>query len=189
MINDSSADPSSRYPGEVPTLLKKAAELAGNHGTGMPALADALRISLRQVRNLLGEADRRPTLHLVRRQVTAGSCNETYIGIAGDGRHAHLSSADDTTPGVTGLLKCTEAHTIATTRLLNGDAPSGVPTAFWQRSLPHIFRLIEKLPGRRGTPSRPTPRTRAEFMKTLISWAQNGSTGAFTTARNCTQPR
>lgn len=65
MVNDSSADPSSAYPGEVPTLLKKAAELAGDHGAGIPALADALRISPRQVRNLLGEADRRPVLYLV----------------------------------------------------------------------------------------------------------------------------
>lgn len=64
-INDPSADPSRAYPGEVPTLLKKAAELAGNHGAGIPTLADALGISPRQVRNLLGEADRRPTLHLV----------------------------------------------------------------------------------------------------------------------------
>jgi len=41
MVNDSSADPSSAYPGEVPTLLKKAAELAGDHGASMPVLAEA----------------------------------------------------------------------------------------------------------------------------------------------------
>lgn len=64
-VIDPSADPSSAYPGEVPTLLKKAAELAGDHGVGIPALAEALRISPRQVRDLLGEADRRPVLHLV----------------------------------------------------------------------------------------------------------------------------
>ncbi len=37
MINDPKADPSSAYPGEVPTLLKKAVELAGEHGAGVPA--------------------------------------------------------------------------------------------------------------------------------------------------------
>lgn len=65
MVNDPSADPSSSYPGEVPTLLKKAADLAGEHGGGIPALAEALRISPRQVRDLLGEADQRPVLRLV----------------------------------------------------------------------------------------------------------------------------
>ncbi|WP_063039576.1 XRE family transcriptional regulator [Nocardia grenadensis] len=65
MVNDPHADPSSAYPGEVPTLLKKAAELAGDHGAGIPALAEALRISPGQVRDLLGEADQRPVLRLV----------------------------------------------------------------------------------------------------------------------------
>ncbi|HEY5852885.1 MAG TPA: XRE family transcriptional regulator [Aldersonia sp.] len=65
VVNDPSADSSSAYPGEVPTLLNKAAELAGDHGAGVPALAEALRISPRQVRDLLGEADQRPVLRLV----------------------------------------------------------------------------------------------------------------------------
>ena len=46
----------STYPGEVPTLLKKAAALAADHGADMPALAEALKISPREVRDLLGEA-------------------------------------------------------------------------------------------------------------------------------------
>lgn len=65
ILNDPSADPSSAYPGEVPALLKKAAELAGNHGGGIPVLAEALRISPRLIRDLLGEIDERPVLHLV----------------------------------------------------------------------------------------------------------------------------
>lgn len=65
MVNDLSADPSSAYPGEVPTLLRKAAELAGEHGAGVPALAEALKISPRQVRNLLGDIDERPVLRIV----------------------------------------------------------------------------------------------------------------------------
>jgi hypothetical protein len=47
------------------TLLKKAAELAGDHGAGIPALAEALRLSAAQVRDLLGEADQRPVLRIV----------------------------------------------------------------------------------------------------------------------------
>lgn len=65
MVTDSLADPSSAYPGEVPTLLKKAAELAGDHGAGVSALAEALKISPGQIRDLLGEADQRPILRLV----------------------------------------------------------------------------------------------------------------------------
>ncbi|NYI40138.1 hypothetical protein [Demequina lutea] len=42
-----------------------AAELAGEHGAGVPALAEALKISPFQVRDLLGEADQRPVLRLV----------------------------------------------------------------------------------------------------------------------------
>lgn len=65
MINEPSADPTSAYPGEVPTLLQKAAELATDHGGGVPALAEVLKLSPRQVRDLLGEADQRPVLRLV----------------------------------------------------------------------------------------------------------------------------
>lgn len=65
MFNAPSADPTSAYPGEVPMLLKKAAELAADHGVGMPALAEVLKLSLAQVRDLLGETDQRPVLRLV----------------------------------------------------------------------------------------------------------------------------
>lgn len=49
----------------MPSLLKKAAELAGDYGTGVLALAEALKLSPAQVRDLLGDADQRPALHLV----------------------------------------------------------------------------------------------------------------------------
>lgn len=65
MTEDPSADPTTAYPGEVPTLLKKAAELAADHGADAPALAEHLKISPRQLRDLLGEPDQRPTLRLV----------------------------------------------------------------------------------------------------------------------------
>lgn len=65
MIYDPAADPTSAYPGEVPTLLKKAAELAADHGAGVSSLAETLKISPRQVRDLLGQADQRPVLRLV----------------------------------------------------------------------------------------------------------------------------
>lgn len=65
MVDDPAADPTSAYRGEVPTLLKKAADLAADHGARVPALAEALKISPRQVRSLLGEADQRPVLRLV----------------------------------------------------------------------------------------------------------------------------
>lgn len=68
MVDDPSADPTGAYPGEVPMLLKKATELAADHGAGVPALAEALKIGPRQVRDLLGEVDQRPMLRLVGEQ-------------------------------------------------------------------------------------------------------------------------
>lgn len=65
IVDDPGADPTSAYPGEVPTLLKKAAELAGQYGAGVPALAQTLKVSPRIVRDLLGEAVQRPVLRLV----------------------------------------------------------------------------------------------------------------------------
>lgn len=65
VTHDPSADPTSAYPGEVPTLLKKAAELAGEVNAGVSTLAEALRLNTTDVRGLLGEVDDRPTLRLV----------------------------------------------------------------------------------------------------------------------------
>lgn len=62
---DATADPTSAYPGEVPVLLKKAVELADNHGAPISVLAESLKVSVAQVRDLLGEVDRRPVLTLV----------------------------------------------------------------------------------------------------------------------------
>ena len=50
--------------------------------------------------------------------------------------------------GAEGLLKYTEAQTIATARVLNLDPPFGVPAAVWQKSLLPIVRTVMKLPGR-----------------------------------------
>lgn len=66
--DDPLADPTSAYPGETPSLLKKAAELAGANGAGIPTLAQALKLSPGQVRDLLGDADQRPVLRLVNSQ-------------------------------------------------------------------------------------------------------------------------
>lgn len=65
MVDDPAADPTSAYPGEMPTLLKRAAELAADHGTAVPTLAEALKVSPGLVRDLLGESDQRPALRLV----------------------------------------------------------------------------------------------------------------------------
>lgn len=65
MVDDPSADPTSSYPGETPTLLTKAAELAAENGASISALAESLRLSPSQVRNLLGEADERPVLRII----------------------------------------------------------------------------------------------------------------------------
>ncbi|WP_421845205.1 succinic semialdehyde dehydrogenase [Mycobacterium sp.] len=51
--------------------------------------------------------------------------------------------------GAEGLLKYTEAQTIAAARVLNLDAPFGIPSALWQKSLLPIVRMVMQLPGRR----------------------------------------
>jgi Zn-dependent peptidase ImmA (M78 family)/transcriptional regulator with XRE-family HTH domain len=66
MAYDAAADPTSAYPGEVPTLLTRATELAADIGAGLPVLAEALKLNNAQVRDLLGEADPRPVLRLLR---------------------------------------------------------------------------------------------------------------------------
>jgi Zn-dependent peptidase ImmA (M78 family) len=63
--NDPAADPTSAYPGEVPSLLQRAMDLAADHGVTVPTIADALRLPPSQVRDLLGVADARPVLRLV----------------------------------------------------------------------------------------------------------------------------
>jgi Zn-dependent peptidase ImmA (M78 family) len=64
-VYDSKADPAGAYPGEVPTLLKKAAALAGDNDAPIPVLAEALKVNPALIRDLLGEADQRPALRLV----------------------------------------------------------------------------------------------------------------------------
>jgi succinate-semialdehyde dehydrogenase / glutarate-semialdehyde dehydrogenase len=60
------------------------------------------------------------------------------MGISGVGRRH----------GPEGLLKYTESQTIATARVFNLDAPLGIPTTLWQKSLLPIVRTVMKLPGR-----------------------------------------
>jgi succinate-semialdehyde dehydrogenase/glutarate-semialdehyde dehydrogenase len=51
--------------------------------------------------------------------------------------------------GPEGLLKYTEAQTIATARVLNLDPPFGMPPTVWQKSLLPIVQTVMKLPGRK----------------------------------------
>jgi Zn-dependent peptidase ImmA (M78 family)/transcriptional regulator with XRE-family HTH domain len=59
------AEPITTYPGETPTLLNRAFELAEQHGLSMRGLADELAWPLSRVRELLGQADTRPALRLM----------------------------------------------------------------------------------------------------------------------------
>jgi Zn-dependent peptidase ImmA (M78 family)/DNA-binding XRE family transcriptional regulator len=55
----------SRYPGERPELLTRAAELAARHGLPLPLLADRLHLPLPRLRELLGMPEPRPRLRLI----------------------------------------------------------------------------------------------------------------------------
>lgn len=56
---------SSRYPGERPELLTRAAELAERHGLPLPVLAERLHLPLPRLRELLGMPDPKPRLRLI----------------------------------------------------------------------------------------------------------------------------
>ena len=53
------------YPGEVPVLLRRAFQLAEEHGLTMRELAEELHLPLPRLRLLLGDDDPRPELRLV----------------------------------------------------------------------------------------------------------------------------
>jgi Zn-dependent peptidase ImmA (M78 family)/transcriptional regulator with XRE-family HTH domain len=60
------ADPVAHYPGETPSLLTKAFELAESHGTlTLTSLARELRWRPKRLRELLGQPDQRPVLRLI----------------------------------------------------------------------------------------------------------------------------
>ncbi len=59
-------EPITAYPGEVPTLLRSAFDLAEQHGLTFAQLASELAWPIRTVRSRLGHIDVRPTLTLVR---------------------------------------------------------------------------------------------------------------------------
>ncbi|MFM9035456.1 MAG: succinic semialdehyde dehydrogenase [Mycobacterium sp.] len=61
------------------------------------------------------------------------------MGVSGVGRRH----------GPEGLLKYTEAQTIATARVLNLDPPFGLSPTLWQKSLLPIVQTVMKLPGRK----------------------------------------
>lgn len=55
----------SEYPGEEPALLRRAVDLAADHGLPLPRLAEQLHIGLPRLRTLLGIPPTRPRLRLV----------------------------------------------------------------------------------------------------------------------------
>lgn len=56
---------SSEYPGEQPALLRRAVELAADHGLPLARLAASLHIGLPRLRELVGIPNPRPRLRLV----------------------------------------------------------------------------------------------------------------------------
>jgi Zn-dependent peptidase ImmA (M78 family)/transcriptional regulator with XRE-family HTH domain len=58
-------EPTTSFPGEMPTLLTQAFDLAASNGLTLPALATELAWHTPRVRTLLSQPDHRPQLHLV----------------------------------------------------------------------------------------------------------------------------
>jgi Zn-dependent peptidase ImmA (M78 family)/transcriptional regulator with XRE-family HTH domain len=59
------SEPTSSFPGELPTLLAQAFDLAATNGLTLPGLADVLAWRTERVRTLLSQPDHRPQLRLV----------------------------------------------------------------------------------------------------------------------------
>lgn len=59
-------EPIATYRGEIPSLLREALGLAEQHGLSRADLASELCWPTRHLSNVLGEADQRPELHIVR---------------------------------------------------------------------------------------------------------------------------
>ncbi|MDG3010561.1 succinate-semialdehyde dehydrogenase (NADP(+)) [Rhodococcus sp. D2-41] len=60
------------------------------------------------------------------------------MGVSGVGRRH----------GAEGLLKYTEAQTVATTRVVNLGGPTWMPNTLWAKLMPHAIKLLRFLPGR-----------------------------------------
>jgi Zn-dependent peptidase ImmA (M78 family)/transcriptional regulator with XRE-family HTH domain len=58
-------EPTTSFPGEMPSLLSNAFDLAADNGLTLPALADELAWHTSRVRTLLSRNDKRPTLRVV----------------------------------------------------------------------------------------------------------------------------
>jgi Zn-dependent peptidase ImmA (M78 family)/transcriptional regulator with XRE-family HTH domain len=66
MANFRPDEPINIYRGEIPSLLQEALALAEQHGLSRGELASELCWSVRHLSEVLGEADSRPELHIVR---------------------------------------------------------------------------------------------------------------------------
>lgn len=62
---DPSATPAKNYPGEMPSLLKKAVGLASSVGGTVGRLSDIVKISPQEIKDLIGDTDTRPQLRMV----------------------------------------------------------------------------------------------------------------------------
>lgn len=58
--------PAKNYPGEMPSLLKKAVDLASTAGVTVGTLSDLVKIPPQEIRDLIGDTDTRPVLRLVK---------------------------------------------------------------------------------------------------------------------------
>jgi len=58
-------EPTTSFPGELPSLLAKAFDIATDNGLTLAALADELKWPASRVRTLLSQHDQRPTLRII----------------------------------------------------------------------------------------------------------------------------
>ena len=80
------------------------------------------------------------------RQRQRGLRRGVGVGRRADGRHEGLRASAAATAR-TGILKYTEAQTVAVQRLLPIAPPRGVPQKLWGRVMTLSLRILKRLPG------------------------------------------
>ena len=178
-VYDSKADPTSAYPGEVPTLLRKAADLAGDHG-GSPG--DGLLEEVDRGEHRVGDAElegRRPVEHPVHVERVLDDDLERRLR-ADEARQRGTKAASAYLKAHQSLAACqdTLVHPSETVRVrgIGASIAERIERAYAQWCAQHGQDMPPK-PGSMIAPSRSHTTARPRKTKTYIPEPRSGAHG------------